>query len=152
MNNRSIYVETSSQYIRFFSYWLISFLFMGIWIYHGLIPKIWGMHSEEVTMLTNLFPFDAVQAHWFVTGIGALEIVFGLAWLLYKKRRSLFISQTILFPILTVDVILANPVYVIHPFNPITFNISLWIISIIGLMVSYDVPTARSCKRRRAKK
>lgn len=139
----------SSQYIRFFSYWFITILFIVIWLYHGFIPKIYRMHLEEISLITKLFPMEQVTVRLFVTALGVSEMLFGIAWLLYSKRRWLFRLQIVLFPLLTISVILANPAYITHPFNPLTFNLSLWILSILGLWVSPDVPTAGSCKRRR---
>ncbi|ASN06009.1 DoxX-like family protein [Virgibacillus necropolis] len=137
------------QYIQFFSNWLITFLFFFIWTYHGLIPKVVNLHPEELYMVTAALPVTINQASWIVMILGLLEILFGIIWLIYSNKRSLFILQIILFPLLTLSAVLVEPTYLIDPFNPLTFNISLFILSIIGLMISKDVPTAKSCKRKR---
>ena len=139
----------SAQYLRFFSKWLITFLFFFIWTYHGLIPKLINAHPAEVAMFQNAFPITSDQAIWAVMILGIIEVMFGTVWLLYRNKQRLFKLQIIIFPLLTVGAIFAEPGNLIHPFTPITFNIALIGLSIIGLMIGKDVPTARSCKRKR---
>lgn len=138
-----------SQYIRFFSYWIITMLFFFVWMYHGLVPKLIGMNTEEIYMVSSLLPMTTTQASWAVIAVGIAEIVLGVTWLLYANKRRLLRLQIFLFPLLTLLAILANPSYLVHPFNPLTFNISLFVISIVGLLVSKDIPTARNCKRQK---
>lgn len=139
----------SSQYFRFFGSWLITFFFCFIWIYHGLIPKLLNTHAVEISMVNKLLSYSDVKIYWIVIIIGILEVVFGLLWLLYKNKRILFGLQIIIFPFLTIITIVAQPDIVIHPFNPLTFNLSLLLISILGFMMSKDVPSATSCNRKR---
>ncbi|HZG69946.1 MAG TPA: DoxX-like family protein, partial [Chondromyces sp.] len=139
----------SSQYIRFFNSWLIYFLFFFIWVYHGLVPKLLVTHPVEMNMVTSLLSLSAGEAYWMVIGIGIGEIIYGLTWLLYRHKRRLFILQFILFPALTLSSIVASPSILVHPFTPLTLNSSLLVISIVGYLISKDLPTATSCKRRR---
>ena len=138
-----------SQYFRFFSTYLMTFLFAFIWLYQGLIPKIIGMHPEERAMVGSTFSFSESQLTVAVLIIGALEVLFGLLWLCYPRKKQLFTLQLILFPILTIAAVIAVPSTAIHPFNPVTFNLALIVLSAIGLFVSKDVPSAKSCKRER---
>ncbi|WP_099157830.1 DoxX-like family protein [Virgibacillus ndiopensis] len=138
----------SSQYIRFFSNWLITFFFFFIWTYHGLVPKIINMHPEEIAML-DVFSITSIQAYWLVMIMGIVEGLFGLVWLLYSNKRRLYGIQIVLFPILMLGAIIAQPSYLIRPFNPLTFNLALFVLSIAGFMISKDIPTAKSCKRKR---
>lgn len=138
-----------SQYFRFFINWFITFLFCFIWIYQGLIPKLIYMHADEISMVENLVPYSYEKAYWMVVIIGIIEIIFGLFWLLYKNKRNLFRLQIIIFPLLTITAIIAQPSTLTHPFNPLTFNLSLLFISIVGFIMSKDVPSATTCKRKR---
>ncbi|WP_191566020.1 DoxX-like family protein [Metabacillus idriensis] len=137
------------QYIRFFSTWLISFLFFFIWTYHGAVPKILFMHPEEVSMTKSLLSLTMNQASALVAITGIAEILFGLLWLLPFNKVRLFGLQIMVFPPLTFSAILAEPSNLIHPFSPLTYNAALFILSIIGYIVSRDLPTAKSCKRKR---
>ncbi|MFD2043880.1 DoxX-like family protein [Ornithinibacillus salinisoli] len=139
----------ASQYIRFFSTGVLTVFFMFLWIYHGLIPKLIFMYPDEVTMLTNTLPITYSQGVGVVYIAGILEVVFGVLWIFYRRKRHLFGIQVILFPILTIGAIIAEPEHIIQPFNPLTFNIALFVLSILGLLLSNDVPTSRNCKRKR---
>ena len=137
-----------SQYIRFFTYWMLTLLFFFVWMYHGLIPKVWFMHEAELSMTSALLT-DGMNASMIVVGVGVAEMIFGALWLFVSKRRWLFKLQTLAFPLLTLGAVLGNPSTLTHPFSPLTFNLSLFILSVVGLMISRGVPTAKSCKRKR---
>ncbi|MEG0258915.1 MAG: hypothetical protein RR651_03495, partial [Lysinibacillus sp.] len=57
--------------------------------------------------------------------------------------------QILLFPILTLSALVADFSIAGAPFNPVTLNVTLWFMSIVGYIVSKDLPTAKSCKRNR---
>ncbi|TWT26368.1 DoxX-like family protein [Planomicrobium sp. CPCC 101110] len=137
------------QYVRFFSSWLIAFLFSFVWFYQGLVPKLLSLHPQEVLMAQSLLGTSASQAETAVLLIGTAEILFGFFWLFYKGKRKLFEIQLVLFPALTASAFWAESASFVHPFNPLTFNIALFALSIIGFGLSKNLPTARSCKRKR---
>lgn len=138
-----------SQYTRFFSTYLMTILFAFVWVYQGLIPKVIGMHTTEREMVGRLFNFNEGQLTTVVFIIGIAELLFGLVWLFYRNKSNLFLFQLIVFPLLTIAAIIAVPEVAVHPFNPVTFNSSLIVLSIIGYLLSKDLPTAKSCKRQR---
>lgn len=138
-----------SQYMRFFSTYLMTILFAFIWMYQGLVPKIIGMHVEERAMVGSVLLVSEKGITTSVLLIGIAEVLLGISWLFYRNKKHLFTFQLILFPLLTIAAIIAVPATAVHPFNPVTFNLSLIVLSIIGLFISKDVPSARSCKRKR---
>lgn len=139
----------ASQYSRFFMTQLLTIFFAFLWIYQGLVPKIIAMHPEEKAMVASGLSLADGQATTVVFIIGIAEVLFGLFWLMYWKKRPLFMLQMIAFPLLTIAALIAVPETAIHPFNPVTFNLSLIVLTVIGLLVSRDIPTAASCKRKR---
>lgn len=139
----------ASQYTRFWMSWIIMFLFSFIWIYHGLVPKLIFKHPTELLMIDHLNPFSAESSYWIVLFIGFMEVILGLLWLFYRRKKVLYQLQMILFPILTVGSIIVQPAIMTHPFNPLTFNLSLFVLSIIGFYLVKDIPTATTCKRKR---
>ena len=138
-----------SQYMRFFSAHLLTLLFAFIWMYQGLVPKIISMHPEERAMTRSALSLSENDITTAVLIIGIVEVLFGIAWLVYRRKQHLFIMQLIVFPLLTIAAVIAIPSTAIHPFNPVTFNLSLIVLSMIGLLISKDVPSATSCKRKR---
>ncbi len=130
------------------TYWIVCFLLAFVWIYQGLVPKVLAVHPEEVGMLSSLvsLPIDPAPA---VQWIGFTEILFGFIWLLPFPKRKLFIGHIILIGLLTVSAWMANPQSVVHPFNPITLNAALILLSLIGYISGSDLPSVRYCKRKR---
>ncbi|WP_277586620.1 DoxX-like family protein [Psychrobacillus antarcticus] len=139
----------SAQYSRFFTHWIITLLFVFVWIYQGLVPKLIMMHPEEIALTSAIIPLELSEASIMVATIGILEIIFGFIWIVYQNKRSLLKLQLVLLPLLTILAITADYSVLTHPFNPITFNLSLIVLTIAGLLSSKDIPTAKSCKRVR---
>ncbi|ANU11038.1 hypothetical protein BBH88_12370 [Planococcus antarcticus DSM 14505] len=140
-----------TQYRRFFAFYAICFLFAFVWFYQGLVPKVLTQHPLEISMLTQLSPLTAAQGATAVIWIGVAEILFACCWLVPKLQKPLLKLQVIIFPFLTLSAIIAAPAVAIAPFNVITLNVTLWILSIIGLLLHEQLPTAKSCKRKRGK-
>lgn len=138
----------SSQYLRFFSGWMITFLFFFIWMYHGLVPKITHVHPEEISMMTNVLPMQLQTARTLTVLIGIGEAIFGLGLVIARQKRKWYILQMIAFPILGFSAILSNPDYLAHPFSPLTFNLALLALSVLGFLLHKDLPTARSCRTK----
>ncbi|MGY4690798.1 DoxX-like family protein [Salibacterium sp. K-3] len=139
-----------SQYVRFFSHWILTFFFFFLWMYHGLLPKLLYRHPDEIAMVQASLPLSNTQALWVVLIMGMGEVVFGLIWLFYRKKRQLFLLQLILLPFLTVSAALADPRSLVDPFNPFTFNLALFVLSVIGYVISTtELPTAANCKRKK---
>lgn len=142
----------ATQYRRFFSFYAICLLFAFVWFYQGLVPKVLTQHPLEVSMLTQLSPLTQAQAETSVLWIGWAEILFASLWLIPKLQKLLLRLQVLIFPLLTLSAVLAAPSVATAPFNVITLNVMLWVLSIIGLLLNHQLPTAKSCKRKRGKK
>lgn len=142
-------VQPRLQYFRFFTQWALVFLFFFIWMYHGLIPKLFIQHEAEIAMFQQGLLLTEDNAKIGVVIFGICEVLFGLIWLTFRNKRPLFLLQAVLFPLLTLGAIIADPITLYHPFSPLTFNLALFILSIIGWAVSKEVPTAKQCKRSR---
>lgn len=138
-----------SQYSRFFISYVFTFLFAFIWIYHGLVPKIIASHPEELRMTGYMFSLEGKALKNLLTGIGIVEIIFGLVWLFYRQKRHLFALQCFLFPLLMTSSLIVDIGNASHPFSPVTFNLVLIVLSILGFILSKDLPSAKNCKRRR---
>lgn len=139
----------ATQYRRFFSYSIICFLFSFVWLYQGLVPKVIGQHPLEVEMLINLSSLSTSQATTMIVWVGVVEIIIGLLFLLRKWQHYLLVAQLVLFPILSVSAVFATPYVATAPFNVITFNGALWVLSLVAWLLRVELPTATSCKRKR---
>ncbi|PHB55522.1 DoxX-like family protein [Bacillus toyonensis] len=133
---------------RTMTYWLVCFLFAFVWIYQGIVPKIIFSHPEEVKMLSLLIGSHESSV-FILKMIGILEIIFAAIWLLPLPKRKIFIMHIVMLIALTVAAGWTNIASFTEPFNPITLNLLLIGLSIVGYLNSFDLPSAKNCKRTR---
>ncbi|MBY0129932.1 DoxX-like family protein [Bacillus cereus] len=133
---------------RTMTYWLVCFLFAFVWIYQGIVPKLLFTHLEEVKMLSVLIGSNE-NSVYILKIIGVLEIIFGVVWLLPITKRKLFILYIIVLLVLTLAAGFTNIASFTEPFNPITLNVLLMGLSIVGYINSCDLPRAKNCNRAR---
>lgn len=138
-----------TQYRRFFAFYAISFLFAFVWLYQGLVPKVITQHPLEISLLTQLSPLTTDQSATAVIWVGVAEVLFACCWLVPKLQKALLKLQVIIFPFLTLGAIVADAATATAPFNVITLNITLWILSIVGLLLHEQLPSAKNCKRKK---
>ncbi len=119
-----------------------------VWIYHGLVPKLIFQNQDEVAMLmaADIQPASAVSVLRF---IGWAEIVFGLLLLIAWRARNLFLANIVLMLCALAAVAINSPQYLIAAFNPVTLNIMMIALSLIGFMVGKDMPSAKRCQRKK---
>ncbi|WYP26934.1 DoxX-like family protein [Alkalihalobacillus sp. FSL W8-0930] len=139
------------QFTRFFLSMSMVLLFSFIWLYHGLVPKILLKHPDEVMMIEKALGISGNSAGFAVSIVGFLEIFLAAMWLFYKNKRHLFFIHMFIFPLLLLSAIIVAPQSLGDPFNPVTFNVALMTLSVVGFYLSKDLPTARTCRRRRKK-
>lgn len=138
-----------TQYRRFFGYYLSIILFSFIWFYQGLVPKILLQHPLEIDMLSKLSMLSYEEATAGIVWVGIGEIIVALLFFSRRFQPVLLKAQILLFPILTVGAIIAAPHVATDPFNVVTLNVILLIISIIALQLRVNLPSASTCKRKR---
>jgi uncharacterized membrane protein YphA (DoxX/SURF4 family) len=113
-----------------------------IWIWHGLVPKLLYRQADERIMLA--------QAHLpraLLPWIGIAEILFGVTMLLAWHRRVLFPINVAVMLLATAAVMVNSRMYVTAAFNPVTLNLSVIVLAVIGSLASRCLPSARRCLR-----
>lgn len=130
------------------TYWLICITLAFVWGYQGLVPKVIAVHPEEVELFYTVVGRN-IDGDFAVRLIGLGEIAFGLLWLLPFKKKRLFLLHGMVIFGLTVLTGIGNSAYFFAPFNPITLNVPLFILSLIGYLNSGELPDHRRCKRNR---
>lgn len=133
---------------RTMTYWLVCFLFAFVWMYQGIFPKIIFSHPEEMKMLSAIIGSTG-NSIAILKVIGMLEIIFGIIWLFPVPKQKLFILHIFMLIALTIAAGFTNIVSFTEPFNPITLNVLLMGVSIVGYINSFDLPSAKNCKRKR---
>jgi hypothetical protein len=120
----------------------------AIWLYHGLVPKLLLTQRDEVTMLLNA-GVSASAAPTLVRLVGVCEVAFGLLLLTtWRKRWPLFLNIPLMLAA-AAGVALRSPQYLGAAFNPVTLNLSVVALSVIGLIASAASPFAGRCRRKR---
>jgi len=115
----------------------------GVWIWHGLVPKLIFHNLDEQTMLLQSgLPLSVMPT------IGALEIMFGIATLAFWRVRAIFPANAILMMLALVAVAIKSPAYITAAFNPVSLNVAAIALSVIGWIASTSLPSASRCLRR----
>jgi uncharacterized membrane protein YphA (DoxX/SURF4 family) len=113
-----------------------------IWIWHGLVPKLLSQHIDERTMLAQAgLPVGLLP--W----IGGLEILFGALMLYGWNWRSIFLANIAFIVPVTAAVALNSPAYLTAAFNPVTLNLAMLALSLVGWLSSATLPSSRGCRR-----
>ncbi|QGJ70938.1 Membrane protein YndG [Planctomycetales bacterium 10988] len=117
-----------------------------VWLYQGLIPKLIAVHSDELTMLTEA-GISQTNAPFIAASVGILEALIGVYVLCCLRSRWPFVLTICLMVLATIGVFLNSPQYLMAAFNPISLNLLLATVSLIGLLTLRDLPSARRCLR-----
>jgi hypothetical protein len=117
------------------------------WLWQGLVPKLIFPNVDEKAMLAaaglrlSLLPV-----------VGVAELALATATLLCWRRRSFFMANTVLMAGALLGVGLRSPSYLVAAFNPVTLNLGMILLSIIGYLSAADLPSASRCLRHPLKR
>jgi hypothetical protein len=114
----------------------------AVWIWHGLIPKLLYPNVDEKIMLAQ-----SGVALRFLPWIGGLEIFIGLFILYAWRWRAVFAANIVLMFAALIAVALNSPSYLRSAFNPVSLNLAVIALSMVGWIASRCLPTSRKCLR-----
>ena len=121
---------------------LIARIVVGfVWIYHGAVPKLIFQHEDELTMIRDAGA-SLESAPAIVNCIGVAEILAGL-WVLSGIPSARWpLGFTIVFGIgVTIGAAIQSPHFFVAAFNPVTLNVQMIALSVIGLLSARDSPS-----------
>ncbi|MBA3313931.1 MAG: DoxX-like family protein [Planctomycetaceae bacterium] len=119
-----------------------------VWLYQGLVPKLIARHADELAMLADAgISTGKIQVAVIIAGLS--EVLLGTSVLVCFHRRWPLQLTLLLMAFATVGVAISSPQYLLAAFNPISLNLLFAVVSLIGLLVMKDLPSARRCLRRR---
>jgi hypothetical protein len=81
--------------------------------------------------------------------IGWSEIVFGLLFILLWRARWLFVLTILLMVAAILNIAVYSASYLVAAFNPVTLNLLVVSLAVIGILSNTDLPSARRCLRRK---
>jgi DoxX-like family len=114
-----------------------------IWVWQGLFPKLVFANSDEKFMLTA-----AGAPIYVLPAIGIVEIVFGILGVAVWRWRGFFILNAVMMLVALLEVALRSPSYLFAAFNPVTLNIGVIGLSLLGYLSGKELPSAGRCLRR----
>ncbi|MDX2149248.1 MAG: DoxX-like family protein [Bryobacteraceae bacterium] len=117
-----------------------------VWLYHGLVPKVWLAHRTEAVLL-QAAGAPAALMPW----IGAAEALFGLAVLFTPRRRWPLWLTVLAMPAALAAVALSAPWVLGEAFNPVTLNLATLLLAVTALLLQPYVPSAARCITRKGK-
>jgi len=113
-----------------------------IWIWQGLVPKLMFHDADELRMLAQA-GLQPSLLPWIGTG----EILVGVLILCAWNVRAVLAANSALMIAVTAVVAARSPLYLIAAFNPLTLNLGMFSLGIIGWIASRILPSARKCLR-----
>ncbi len=114
-----------------------------IWLWQGLVPKLLFNQADERAMIAashlnvTLLPF-----------VGLLEIAIAACAILTWRRRSFFLFNIFAMVAALANVAVRAPSYLVAAFNPVTLNLAMIALSLIGYVAAAEIPSAFRCLRQ----
>jgi hypothetical protein len=119
----------------------------GGWLYHGIVPKLLFPDTGELEILRGA-GLAAGPARAALTLSGLAEVAFGLALVRrWHDRWPLWVTG-LLMPALLAGAAAGQPTVLKAPFNPVTLNISMAALALVGLLAKRNLPDAGRCLRQ----
>ena len=117
-----------------------------IWLYHGIVPKLFAPAGEIDLATRTGVPASIAPA--LVLAVAAFEIALGLGILLVSDSRPLLLLSSALAIGLAVVTSARMAEFVVAPFQPITLGVAMVGLAAIALRADRDLPRAQDCLRK----
>jgi hypothetical protein len=114
-----------------------------IWLWQGLVPKLLFNHADERAMMaTSHLPAKLVSV------VGLIEIAIATWTILSWRRRSFFVFNVLAMAAALANVIVTSPSYLVAAFNPVTLNLAMIALSLVGYIAAAEIPSASRCLQK----
>ena len=114
-----------------------------IWLWQGLLPKLIFHNADEQSMLAAAHLSVAL-----VPVVGVAEVAIALCAIWSWRRRSFFLFNVAAMVVALIGVAIASPVYLVAAFNPVTLNLAMIALSLVGYIAAAELPSASRCLRQ----
>ena len=119
-----------------------------VFLYHGLVPKLLYRHPTELAMLLDA-GLPASAADMALMLIGLVEVAFAGVIVAAWRARWPFAATAVLMLGALAGVAYRSPGTLVAAFNPVTLNLSMAALAVIGWAAARDLPSAARCLRER---
>jgi hypothetical protein len=114
-----------------------------IWLWQGLLPKLLFNNVDEGAMMAaSHLPSTLIPI------VGFVEIAIAACAILSWRSRSFFLFNMAAMAIALVNVAVVSPSYLVAAFNPVTLNLGMIALSIVGYVAAAEIPSASRCLRQ----
>jgi uncharacterized membrane protein YphA (DoxX/SURF4 family) len=119
----------------------------GIFLYHGLVPKLLGPDAGEVQLFGDVgVPAAGIRAA--VVAVGIAEIVLAVLLVARWRSRWLPLACAAFAVVSTATVVVVSPQLLGAAFNPVTLNLGVLCLAVIDVLSLPGLPSAGRCLRR----
>lgn len=114
-----------------------------VWLWQGLLPKlVFNSGDERAMMAASHLPTGLVPL------VGLVEIAIAVLAITSWRRRSFFLFNIAAMAVALANVTITSPLYLVGAFNPVTLNLAMIVLSVIGYIAAAEIPTASRCLRQ----
>ena len=135
---------------RTFAYSLSRLVVTFVWLYQGLVPKLVYRSPDELRMLRNA-GIPSSHLLTVVSALGCTEVCFALILIIFWKSLWPLRLTIMAMVFASLGVAAISPAFFTAAFNPLTLNVAVATLAIIGLRTSASLPSARNCRRKAPK-
>lgn len=121
-----------------------------VWLYQGIVPKLLEGHADELALIEEA-GIPSTMASLAVQALGWSEVFLGIAMLCWSHQRWHFLLTILLVTLATADVAITSPRFLTAAFNPMSLNVLMATLALIGWISSRDLPSASQCLRSPAR-
>jgi hypothetical protein len=114
-----------------------------IWLWQGLLPKLLFNDAGERAMIAASHLSTAL-----VPMIGVIEIAIAACAVFLWRRRSFFLLNIVVMVVALANVSIVSPSYLVAAFNPVTLNLAMIALSLVGYIAASEIPSASRCLRQ----
>jgi DoxX-like family len=132
---------------RTFVYTLSRLTVAFVWLYHGLIPKLIYRNPDELSMLRDAgIPDSHLPA--VMSSLGIIEVCLSLVLVVFWNSRwpLWFTLVAMVSAVLAVGI--TSPGFLTAAFNPMTLNLAVAVLAVVGLLTGTGLPAASNCHRK----
>jgi DoxX-like family len=80
--------------------------------------------------------------------MGLLEIAIAACAVFSWRRRSFFLVNIVAMLVALGNVAIMSPSYLVAAFNPVTLNLAMIALSLVGYIAATEIPSASRCLRQ----
>ncbi|HZK51943.1 MAG TPA: DoxX-like family protein [Actinomycetota bacterium] len=118
----------------------------AIWLYQGLVPKLFGRDAGEIDLLNGIELFQGKESR-ILTLSAFAELAFGTVMLARPRSRGIYLVNAAALPSLAATAWRSRRSIFSKPFNPATLTLAMMALALVGYVATKDAPTAARCTR-----